>query len=204
MKNNKGYTLVEVLVSFTLISIVMIYLLNTIVVLSRKNNELLVEQEYEVFETTFLDKLYKDIDTVGKNDSLELEVVNNNITFTSINKTLSFDKDNNSIIYDGIIYELPKTIKFDNPMYEYKIEDDYTLITIKLKTDTEDKKLKIFYQKNRIPIAYNVTFYPRNGERPYIKGVAKGSELSNIPEPLKAGYTFKYWSLDAGGGYRRV
>ena len=146
--NNKGYTMVEVLVSFTLISIVMIYLLNTIILLSKKNNELLLQQEFEIYETTLLNKVYKDIDTVSSTDRLNLDVANNKITFSAINKELSFDNENNAIIYDGIIYELPSNIQFDSSIYEYITRDDYTIITIKLKNDDEDKNIQIVYQKN--------------------------------------------------------
>ena len=42
MKNNKGFTLVEVVVSFSLIMVVMVYLIKTVVVVSSEETDLVI------------------------------------------------------------------------------------------------------------------------------------------------------------------
>lgn len=56
MKNNKGFTLVEVVVSFSLIMVVMVYLIKTVVVVSSEETDLVIEQQYSVYQSTLLEK----------------------------------------------------------------------------------------------------------------------------------------------------
>ena len=46
MKKEKGFTLVEVIVSFSLMSVVMIYLLKTIAVISTEQTNILTLENY--------------------------------------------------------------------------------------------------------------------------------------------------------------
>ena len=59
MKKEKGFTLVEVIVSFSLMSVVMIYLLKTIAVISTEQTNILTLENYSVYESTVLKKIYK-------------------------------------------------------------------------------------------------------------------------------------------------
>lgn len=149
MKNNKGYTLVEVIVSFSLIMIVMIYLLKTIIVLSDKNNELLLNQEFLVYESSLLDKIYSDIDSAELSDNVSITNNNNEVTFNDIDKTIKFDAENSSIIYNNIIYKLPDTVQFDNNMYEISNFSNGYILKINLIKQEKNKTINIVYQSNK-------------------------------------------------------
>ena len=149
MKNNKGYTLVEVIVSFSLIMIVMIYLLKTIIILSDKNNELLLNQEFLVYESSLLDKIYSDIDSAELSDNVSITNNNNEVTFNDIDKTIKFDAENSSIIYNNIIYKLPDTVQFDNNMYEISNFSNGYILKINLIKQEKNKTINIVYQSNK-------------------------------------------------------
>lgn len=203
-KNNKGYTLVEVIVSFSLVMIVMVYLLKTIIVISEKNAELLLMQEYNVFESILLDKIYEDLDSVGNLTTISNE---NEITFNEINKSLKIDINNKSIIYDDIIYELPDNFEFKNDSYDViNIEDGkYLIININLNVDKEDKKLKIVHspyvqnEENTRPICKRATsLHTQICEQNYGKCTDSGHQTGDTiiygsygeKETLKSGDAF--------------
>ena len=71
MKKEKGFTLVEVIVSFSLMSVVMIYLLKTIAVISTEQTNILTLENYSVYESTVLKKIYKDINNAYNIDVKE-------------------------------------------------------------------------------------------------------------------------------------
>lgn len=147
MNKNKGFTLVEVVVSFVLIIIVMIYLIRTITVVIDKNNELLIMEEYSVFEKTLLDKIYDDIENV---DVLNITNQGSSIYFNEIGKTLLLDKESNCIIYDNVVYELPDLVYFsDDDSLNSVSTSDYFIININLKLDNKNKKFNIIHQNNK-------------------------------------------------------
>ena len=76
MKKEKGFTLVEVIVSFSLMSVVMIYLLKTIAVISTEQTNILTLENYSVYESTVLKKIYKDINNAY---NIDVKEENNNI-----------------------------------------------------------------------------------------------------------------------------
>lgn len=148
MKNNKGFTLVEVVVSFSLIMIVMVYLIKTVVVVSSEETDLVVEQQYSVYQSTLLEKIYSDISVAA---DMTVSSNGNTITITSKewvpnNKTISFD--NNSITYDNTIYELPDNCEFKSTRYSIVSDEDksYYIIKINLKVNDKDKTMKIIIQ----------------------------------------------------------
>ena len=125
MKNNKGFTLVEVVVSFSLIMIVMVYLIKTVVVVSSEETDLVTEQQYSVYQSTLLEKIYSDISVAA---DITVSSNGNTITITSKewvpnNKTISFD--NNSITYDNTIYELPDNCEFKSTKYSIVKQENY-------------------------------------------------------------------------------
>ena len=135
MKNNKGFTLVEVVVSFSLIMVVMVYLIKTVVVVSSEETDLVIEQQYSVYQSTLLEKIYSDISVAA---DMTVSSNGNTITITSKewvpnNKTISFD--NNSITYDNTIYELPDNCEFKSTRYSIVSDEDksYYIIKINLK-----------------------------------------------------------------------
>lgn len=148
MKNNKGFTLVEVVVSFSLIMIVMVYLIKTVVVVSSEETDLVTEQQYSVYQSTLLEKIYSDISVAA---DMTVSSNGNTITITSKewvpnNKTISFD--NNSITYDNTIYELPDNCEFKSTRYSIVSDEDksYYIIKINLKVNDKDKTMKIIIQ----------------------------------------------------------
>lgn len=146
MKNNKGFTLVEVVVSFSLIMIVMVYLIKTVVVVSSEETDLVTEQQYSVYQSTLLEKIYSDISVAA---DITVSSNGNTITITSKewvpnNKTISFD--NNSITYDNTIYELPDNCEFKSTKYSIVKQENYYIIKINLKVNDKDKIMKIIIQ----------------------------------------------------------
>lgn len=148
MKNNKGFTLVEVVVSFSLIMVVMVYLIKTVVVVSSEETDLVIEQQYSVYQSTLLEKIYSDISVAA---DITVSSNGNTITITSKewvpnNKTISFD--NNSITYDNTIYELPDNCEFKSTKYSIvqHQQENYYIIKINLKVNDKDKIMKIIIQ----------------------------------------------------------
>lgn len=147
MKNNKGFTLVEVVVSFSLIMVVMVYLIKTVVVVSSEETDLVTEQQYSVYQSTLLEKIYSDISVAA---DITVSSNGNTITITSKewvpnNKTISFD--NNSITYDNTIYELPDNCEFKSTKYSIVQQENYYIIKINIKVNDKDKIMKIIIQK---------------------------------------------------------
>lgn len=143
MKNNKGFTLVEVVVSFSLIMVVMVYLIKTVVVVSSEETDLVIEQQYSVYQSTLLEKIYSDISVAA---DMTVSSNGNTITITSKewvpnNKTISLD--NNSITYDNTIYELPDNCEFKSTKYSIVQQENYYIIKINIKVNDKDKIMKI-------------------------------------------------------------
>ena len=61
MKDNKGFTLIEVVVSFAILSVVLVYLFKVISVMDTRQTELLREQNYNIYISTVLKKIYSEI-----------------------------------------------------------------------------------------------------------------------------------------------
>lgn len=146
MKNNKGFTLVEVVVSFSLIMVVMVYLIKTVVVVSSEETDLVIEQQYSVYQSTLLEKIYSDISVAV---DITVSSNGNTITITSKewvpnNKTISLD--NNSITYDNTIYELPDNCEFKSTKYSIVQQENYYIIKINIKVNDKDKIMKIIIQ----------------------------------------------------------
>ena len=146
MKNNKGFTLVEVVVSFSLIMVVMVYLIKTVVVVSSEETDLVIEQQYSVYQSTLLEKIYSDISVAA---DITVSSNGNTITITSKewvpnNKTISFD--NNSITYDNTIYELPDNCEFKSTKYSIVQQENYYIIKINIKVNDKNKIMKIIIQ----------------------------------------------------------
>ena len=145
MKKEKGFTLVEVIVSFSLMSVVMIYLLKTIAVISTEQTNILTLENYSVYESTVLKKIYKDINNAYNNDVKE---ENNNIVFTSNdftsqNKTLKIN--DNGITYDNTVYDLPEGTKCDSNKYSLIKKDNYYILKLNFigKNTTDERKVMV-------------------------------------------------------------
>lgn len=153
---NKGFTLVELVVSFTLIMIVVIYLIRTMIVIGNKENELLILEEYVVFETNILDKIYYDIynedlinaDIISEDADNIINVKLSNIDGT-LEENITLNKNDSIIIYDDIIYELPEKVKIDScnkKTFNLDTNNNSYVINVKFLVNDEIKDLKIIYQ----------------------------------------------------------
>ena len=154
MKNNKGFTIVELIISFSLVMIVLIYLLRTIIVIGNKESELLTLQEYTVVEANLLKDIYNDIE---KTTSTEIKIkdLNNGIYIEGVGKQIEIDKENNSIIYGDIIYELPEGVKLAEESYSVESLSDSNIVSsnntfdigkINLIVNKKLKSIKIVHQ----------------------------------------------------------
>ena len=202
MKNKKGYTIVEVIVSFVLITVVMIYLLRTVIVLTNKNNDLLVNEEYSVYENNLLKHVYDDLEVAyDAEDFKGVTEESGKIKLKDIDKDIEVNKDNNQIIYGGTIYELPDkvSIRENSDHKTYKVEKhlgthEYYVITIYIKKNRDNEDLKIVYQNKKL-LDYTITFNPNGGQ--IISGetevVGKFGQEVQVPTVQKTGYTFKGW-----------
>ena len=149
MKNRKGFTLVEIIVSVILIMIVLFYLLRSIINISGKNTDLTTRQEYSVYENNLLTNFYKDTDKMS--DNIEIGTINENleegaksgiyaIEYVDIKDDnnqpikLIINTKNNSIEYHNVIYKLPKDI-----IFLIKDGKPYSIDTIKRQKDDADK-----------------------------------------------------------------
>lgn len=160
MRNNKGFTLVEVIVSFSLLMIAMIYLLSTITITIKRENSLLILQEYSVFEANLLNNIYDDIDNYvnNKNTSdgkVTISNDNNKLLIEGLNKYLEFNQKNNCIIYDEVIYELPNGVAFDDKVYDLKSgiigeNNEYYVAKINLIVNDKKESIKIIYQYKNV------------------------------------------------------
>lgn len=143
MKKEKGFTLVEVIVSFSLMSVVMIYLLKTIAVISTEQTNILTLENYSVYESTVLKKIYKDINNAY---NIDVKEENNNIVFTSNdftsqNKTLKIN--DNGITYDNTVYDLPEGTKFDNNKYSLIKKDNYYILKLNFIVNNKKEEMKV-------------------------------------------------------------
>ena len=219
MKNKKGFTLVELLVSFVLLMIVVMYLLRTVIVLGNKNNNLVTLQQFSVFENNLLEKVYTDIDEVTDQATFAgLEINNDTIRFIDTNKELKFDtsQNNQSVIYDDTRYPLPDNTVFrmgpENKIY--KVEEEtglhkYYVITIYLKVDDVDKDMKIVYQnfgeENHEIIDDSrdvILTFDSNGGSPskIYKSSTVGKQIGKLPTATKTGYLLNNWYTQTSGG----
>ena len=222
--NKKGFTIVELIVSFVLVMIVIIYLLKTVVVAVNKNNDLLTIQDLSVYEKTFLSDLYKDIDAVYYSDSFEgMSANGNTITLIDVsNKQLILDKDHNQITYGDKIYKLPEGISFrevEGKVYNLTSKEDnipYQVLTIYLKVDStnEDKDMKILYQNMKMEEEISeaedviVTFDSNGGDKPRRQWIIykKDQLLSSktIKTPKLEHYKIVGWNTNQDGSGENV
>ena len=210
MKNKKGYTLVEVVISMLLIMVVMIYLLRTIIVLINKNTDLLTYQEFSVYEDNLLNDIYGDIKLAYEADKLmenAVEGTGNEITFKDINKKLVINEEDNTITYNDTIYALPDNVTFrkvDDKLYHIKgvlqSTHDYYIVTVHLKVNKNDEEMKILYQNKNdsdLRIAYDLnstdTINPPKYDDPDYEGVQHvkyGLNVLQPPRVSRRGYDF--------------
>ena len=192
MKNKKGYTIVEVIISFSLIMVVLMYLFRTIIVVSNKNTQMTTMQEYQVYETNLLNSMYKDFEEIYEEKNFTgISQSQNKITFNNLDKSLEIKKsdDSDSLIYGDTIYELPDKVKLREKTsgsgiyYEVnevtKLQEVY-IINIYVKVYDKNDVIKIVYQ-NKYIRSYTITFDDTQGNLTYYKR-KRNERLGTLPE----------------------
>ena len=148
MKNKKGFTLVEVIVSVALIMVVLFYLLRSIINISDKNTDLTTRQEYSVYENNLLKSFYKDTEDMSTGSEIGMitqnpeegaisgiyTIVYGDIKDNNEPVKLIINKNNNTLTYHNIVYELP-----DNVTFSEKNGKPYDIVTIQRQRDDADK-----------------------------------------------------------------
>ena len=219
MKNKKGFTLVEVVVSVVLIMVVMLYLLRTIITISSKDNELVTYQEYSVYENNLLQKFYDDVDNkITLNSQLKginVDSSNQNIIhFVDFNKDLRLNINDNQIIYDNVVYKLPERVKFrqENDKYYYteyinNIYEETTMIVVNIyvKVYDRDEIIKLMYQGQLAGWTINFHWNNANGSTPETvtsKKLSRGKPMEETFAPSVSNgiLALDGWYTSATGG----
>ncbi len=222
MKNRRGFTLVELLVCFTLITILSISLFKTVLVLQQKQKKDLVYNQYIAFVATFNNSLEKDLinDTITNFTSCGTNCYDINFEKGGV-KRLSIDKTNNSIVYGTVKEKLPSNYTFNNDLNinvskaSVVPEDNYDsiiTITIPIKSNLVDysSDIKYVYQydsrASAAPLYATLTINPNQGKyndqfTSTTYEVFENSSQSISKNIVREGHIFSSWSLSGGGSY---
>lgn len=162
--NKKGVTILELLISISLISIVMLLLIQVMVSLEKINNDTSYASSDEINRT----EIIKDIETEFLNKKLNgLKIDNSTITFSFKDNTLKDLKiDNNKLIYNETYTLKSKNATYDKCIkYLYQeLDEDYYLVTISIPVLIDNKNTTAIDDINLsyIGLKDETTFYPPN------------------------------------------
>ena len=128
MKNNKGFTVVEMGVSFCLIFTICILLLQIILAVKEVYIKSNIETTLLSKQGILLNKIYKDFDEKGGVKTFSATIENNVTTATFIleeaTTTLVIDKENKKITYGNYTWDLSGDI---NHIDDTNIVDDISI-----------------------------------------------------------------------------
>ena len=103
--NNKGITLVEVIVSFALLMIILVGLFNIIMEVKSDVTDKQMEKEFRDFDNLMIARIQGDLIKKGvKNCSTSSET---NSKSVSCNNNVEIKIDNGMITYNGVEYSIP-------------------------------------------------------------------------------------------------
>lgn len=112
MKKNKGFTLVEVIVSFALTMIIVLFLFQLIITLKNIYNNNFVTSDLVLKQSNINQMINKDlmVSNLGEVTSIDNDSINNcyNINFQYGRRNLCYNKENNTISYNDYEFELIK------------------------------------------------------------------------------------------------
>lgn len=151
MKKNKGFTLVEVLVTFVLITGLSMAFFKTTIVLQQQQLKNIAKNDYKAFaivlnnsiQRDFINKKITKISSCG--DSCY------DITYEDEEVRLELDLDENLLIYGDISEEIPKDYKLiggiviNNYVGSEEGNDSYIAFSLKLKSNYEKNYNSITY-----------------------------------------------------------
>lgn len=156
MKNKKGYTLVELIVGLSLLSIIIVFMMSLLVDLKAKENEEGIDTEAQVLQATLSKTINSDINKYGVDNFSSIVSTNENediikITFKdNTSKYITITNDTNisygSLEETEMIKDLPE---------QYIVSDAYVL-----NDDTGLKKIVIEIEnKNNDKLNFNIEAY---------------------------------------------
>lgn len=134
MRNNKGTTLVEIIVSVALISIVMVFLVGLLIDLRDIDDKSLKRLEYEE-KIALITKQFQD--TIQKYDACSFKVSNDNTLKAeceSYKVNLSCNDNDNDINKNTCVYT-----DDDNNEKSWTFPDEATISKIQVKNDSDNK-----------------------------------------------------------------
>lgn len=155
MKNKNGFTLVELIVSFILITVISFAFFKTVLALQQQQQLNIARNKYKAFTVVLNNAIQKDFlnDKIDKISSCGSNCYN--IIYSNKGeKQLSVDTENNIIVYGSVKEKLPVDYKFIDDIeftsYVSDLEgyDSFILLTISVKSDLESKieQIKYMYQ----------------------------------------------------------
>ena len=210
IKKEKGFTLVEVIVSVVLIIAVLFYLIRTIVVIGDKNSELVTRQEYSVFENNLLNSFYTEVDKKitgeKKLSGIKPDESNENtLHFLDLDEDLEFRLSDNTsknekLVFNSVVYALPNNVSFAQKDGKYyavnyidNIYDNSSMIVVNVffKVANKDEMIKLTYQgemdKEK---GWIVTFHWNN--------TTEGKEEDTVRIPVRHQDTLDIENTDVG------
>ena len=148
----KGFTLIELIVSFVLITVVSISLFKTVLTVQQRQSQNIAINKFRSFELLLNNEIEQDFqdDEIESVDECGLNCYN--ITFKNKGTvTISIDSDNNIITYGNIKEEIPESYKLINRMTVTKYESEtnginsYVILEIPIKSSLEPKLKSLKY-----------------------------------------------------------
>ncbi len=166
--NNKGMTLVELIVSFALLMALILEMLTIIVSVRNATNERSFKKDMLEFKTTMTERISRDLIEYGYSSMGNCTLDTGETSSNTVCKTISFidtEKEstelkinlvNKTIKYNNIVYDIPRQafIEFKtntNPI-EIKVESNYLIVNIPYFEIDKDKDygIKIIHPINLI------------------------------------------------------
>jgi len=155
MKNNKGFSLVELLIAFTAITLLSVAVFRTVITIQKRQQINIAYNEFIVFESTINSLIQKDF----TNKVIEaIEYCGNNCYMIKYlgegPVTLSINRNDNVLTYGSTKLKLPKTFSFvkdieqkSETISDIEINKNNTITTFKLsiKSTIVAKNLNIIY-----------------------------------------------------------
>ena len=109
MKNNKGFTLVEIIVSFSLTMIVVLFLFQIILTLKQVYTNNFVVSDLKIKQGNIVKMINNDFSMSNLEDVVGITPSNNNcyvITFSNDTRNICYDNKNNVLIYNDYEFSL--------------------------------------------------------------------------------------------------
>lgn len=139
MKNKKGFTLIEVTISVSLLSVIMIFMLKFITTIKKDENTISLNTEMLLNKTIISKKINKDIRENGGIKNISCSAYLCEITLNNeINKRLEIDPEIKKITYRDITNNEQILSKKLNENFEYSLKEieDYNLNIIEITVDS--------------------------------------------------------------------